>query len=247
MNNTGKGDNLFRFHYIWWRILGFLPTEKYRYLYNIYSMVLNMSVTIGNPLHLMIGLFMSRSLADIIKNLAITVTYLLCTIKTLIIWYKYRDIEIISEILKRQNKRIRLNRKELRYYKLKIFKQVQRILWMFNILYMTSMTLCEMSVLLNGLMGNWNLMFPAYFPFDPFASSNWYIVAHIYQFYGASLQVVQDIVCDSFVTMHLALLSGHIHILSMRLSKLGSDPSKSLKDNNLELLKCIQDHKDLLV
>lgn len=247
LNGAVKAETLFRFHYKSWRILGFLPTEKYHNFYNIYSIFLNITVTIGYPLHLMVGLFMSKSMFDIIKNLAINLTCLVCSIKTLVIWFKYKDIQEIFEILKRQDERIGLNKEELYYYKFKIFKQAKRILMMYIILYMSSWVLCESSVLLNGLMGTWRLMFPAYFPFDPFASTNWYIVAHVYQYYGVTFQILQDIVNDSFVGMHLALLSGQIHTLSMRVARLGEDGNKSQKQHNLELLKCIQDHKDLLL
>lgn len=245
--SSAEGETLFRSHYIIWRFLGILPTLKYRRLYMIYSLYLNITVTIGYPLHLMLGLFTSDTLMEVIKNLAINLTCCLCSIKTLIIWLKFEDIRTIFEILKRQEERLCLDKKELNYYKFITFKQLRRIVMMFFVLYAASWILCEFSVLLNGFMGSWNFMYPGYFPFDPFSSNILYIVAHIYQYYGISFQILQDYVNDSFVTMHLALLSGQIHALSMRLAKLGNDCNKTPKENLLELLKCIQDHKDILL
>ncbi|XP_023298625.2 odorant receptor 33b-like [Lucilia cuprina] len=117
---------------------------------------------------------------------------------------------------------------------------------MFFILYTTAGVFGELSVLVNGLLGNWILMFPAYFVFDPYASSTLYFVAHVYQFIGASFIIVQDVITDSFATMNLALLSSQLHTLNMRLTKLGVEPMKTNMTNNQELLDCIKDHKDLL-
>lgn len=242
-----QAKTAFRTHFIYWRFLGFLPSKKYRQLYIFYSIVLNILVTIGYPLHLIIGLFRSRTLFDIIKLLAINLTCLVCSIKTLVIWLKFQNIQEIFDIIKRQDKRISLAREEAHYYEFVVLKNVLRVLKMFKILYFASWVLCESSVLVNGLMGTWSLMYPAYFPFNPFANTKLYVVAHVYQYFGVSVQILQDIVNDSFVGMHLALLSGQIHTLGIRVSKLGTDSRKTKLENNQELLACIQDHKDLLL
>ncbi|XP_065361504.1 odorant receptor 33a-like [Calliphora vicina] len=46
--------------------------------------------------------------------------------------------------------------------------------------------------------------------------------------------------------MHLALLSGQLRTLCMRVAKLGRDKKKAKTQNNEELLECVQDHMDLL-
>ncbi|XP_065359763.1 uncharacterized protein LOC135953713 [Calliphora vicina] len=247
MTKSLQGESIFRTHFICWRILGFLPTEKYRHVYIAYSIFMNIIVTIGYPLHLMIGLFKSTTMSDIIKNLAINLTCLVCSIKTLAIWLKFRNIENMFEIIRRQDRRICLARDEAYYYKNVVFKNVRLVLNMFVILCIGASSFAELAVLLNGVMGTWSLMYPAYFPFDPFASTKLYTVAHIYQYVGVSFQILQNVLNDTFAAMHLALLSGQIHALSLRVAKLGTDVKKTKVDNNLELLKCIQDHKDLLL
>lgn len=142
--------------------------------------------------------------------------------------------------------RIRLDQNELKYYRKTVFPSVRHTLTMVKILYSIAGLASEVAVLTNGFLGNWNLMYPAYFPFDPFASQWLYAVAHVYQFFGVSFQILQNMVNDSFAGMHLALLSGQVHVLSMRVAKLGHDANKSKEENYEELLKCIQDHKDLL-
>lgn len=247
MPNSQQIDKLFHLHFLCFRILGLMPpTGKYRYIYIIYSIILNIMVTVIYPLHLIIGLFMSSSLSDIIQNLAINLTCLACSLRILVIWLKFQNIPILLDILKKQYRRIILSKEETNYFKNVILKDLLLILKMFLTLYSSSWLLSEVSVLFKGFMGNWNLMYPAYFPFDPHNSTKWYIVAHIYQYVGVTFQIIQGFVIDAFLSLQLGLLSGQIHTLALRAMKLGQDKQKTLKQNNQELLDCIQDHKDLL-
>ncbi|XP_046807575.1 odorant receptor 33b-like [Lucilia cuprina] len=237
---------LFRIQFICWRILGFLPTDKFRQLYIAYAVIVNIMVTIVYPIHLIIGLIMSNTLYDFIKNLAMVVTAILCSIKTIIMWLKFHNIEDILDIITKQNERILLDKDETRYFKYEVLRNLDRVFRMFIIMYISAGVFAELSVLGNGILGTWRLLYPAYFVFDPFSNSALYFVAHVYQFIGASIIIMQILVIDTFGTMYMALLSGQLHTLNMRLSKLGADPYKTKRENNLKLLNCIQDHKDLL-
>ena len=244
--NTLKGESLFGTHFVVWRIMGTTPTQRYRTAYICYSVLINLIITIGYPLHLMIGLFQSKTMYDVIKNLAINVTCMACTMKTFAIWFKFKNIQHIFDIIRRQDLRICLQQDEMKYYRKRVFPSVLRILRMYKILYFAVGLTSELAVLTNGFLGNWNLMYPAYFPFDPFRSQWLYAVAHVYQFFGVSFQILQNLVNDSFAGLHLALLSGQLHILNMRVAKLGYESNKSKQEISKELINCIQDHKDLL-
>lgn len=239
-------EKFFHLHFVLWRILGNSPTEKYRWLYITYSIFINAVITVGYPLHLMIGLFQSKTKFDVIKNLAINLTCLVCSIKTFAIWVKFKNVRHIFDLIRRQDRRILQSEDETLFYKGTVFSTLRKIMLIYQILFAGTGSISEVAVLTNGFLGNWRLMYPAYFPFDPF-SNNWcYAVAHVYQFFGVSFQIVQNLVNDSFAGMHLALLSGQVHALSMRVKKIGHDPRKTKEENNNELLQCIQDHKDLL-
>ncbi|KAM7356240.1 uncharacterized protein ACRADG_002045 [Cochliomyia hominivorax] len=246
MKSAIKSETIFRRHFIWWRILGFFPTVKYRYVYITYSIFLNTMVTIVYPIHLLIGLLRSTSMYDTIKNLAVVVTALVCATKTFVIWLKFENIKNMVAIIQRQDKRICLDKEEYHYYKYVILRDLRLILQFFMSMYAVCWITCEIPLLYNGFLNEWGLMYPAYFPFDPFASSTGYIVAHVYQFVGVSFLILQNTVHDSFAAIHLALLSGQLHMLGVRLAKLGSDKNKTLPQHNQDLLECIQDHKDLL-
>ncbi|KAM7343757.1 odorant receptor 33b-like [Cochliomyia hominivorax] len=247
MDGTLQIKNPFQKHFLYWRILGLIPTEKYRGLYRVYSIFVNVFVTIGYPLHLMLGLLKSSTLNDIIQIVAINLPCIVCSMKTIFIWIKFENVKIIMEILRKQNQRISLCEDEMFYYRNTILKNLHYVFNMFVMLYGPTLIFSEAAVLINGFMGgNWTLMFPAYFPFDIYGSTLNYSVAHLYQYLGVTFQTLQGFTNDTFHSMQLTLLSGQIHTLGLRVTKLATNRNKLKAENNRKLLKCIQDHKDLL-
>ncbi|XP_061395017.1 odorant receptor 59a-like [Musca vetustissima] len=202
-------------------------------------------VTIGYPLHLLLGLFTSTSLYEVIQNLAISLTCAVCSMKTFAIWWKFKDIDGMFEIVQRQDEHTRPG-EQTEYLKQKVYPPIKNLFLLFYILCSMVVITGEISVISNGLRGNWLLMYQSYFPFDPYASSMNYVIAHIYQVIGLSFTVTQNLVNDTFGGGHLALLGGQVHLLGMRLSNIGHNPTKSMAENNKELLECIHDHLDLL-
>lgn len=242
----GEAKVLFSKHFAWWTLLGLLAPAKYRQLYRVYSIFVNVVITIGYPLHLIIGLFLSSTLYDIVKNLSVTLTCLVCSAKTFVIWLKFQNVQTMMDIVEGQNRRICRAQDETHYYKIVVHKNVRQLLKVFVLLYGSGCFLIEISVLCNGFLGNWELMFPGYFPFNPFRNTITYVLVHIYQFVGIAFQILQNVVNDSFAAMQLALFSGQIHALSMRVAKLGQDAAKTSSEHNHELVACVEDHKELL-
>lgn len=240
-----KTDQVFKVHNILWHALGFIPTKKFKTLYYIYAITLNVSITLIYPIHLIVGLFNSTSKFDILKNLSINLTSVVCSVKTFAIWVKFHNVQKIFAIIKKQEQRIQ-SADERHYYANVALKSARNIQYLFNTLCSAVFVANELAVLAGGFAGHWDLMYPAFFPFDVFANTRNYAVAHIYQFVGISVQIAQNVVNDTFTGMHLALLSGQIHVLGMRVSKIGYDPSKTKQQNNRELLDCVQDHWDLM-
>ncbi|XP_075160366.1 odorant receptor 59a-like [Haematobia irritans] len=237
--------SLFRTHFACWKLLGMSPPKRLRAIYWLYSLIINIMVTVGYPLHLILGLFVSSSLYEVIQNLAITLTCTVCAMKTFAIWWRFKDVDVMFDIVKRQDERIRPG-KEFDYMKTKVHPPIRALLILFYILCSSVAAFAEISLIFNGLRGSWLLMYQAYFPFEPFESKRNYAIAHIYQFIGLVYIVLQNLVNDTFAGAHLSLLGGQVHLLSMRVAKIGYDPTKTLEENNEDLLECIRDHLDLL-
>ncbi|XP_075163724.1 odorant receptor 59a-like [Haematobia irritans] len=238
--------SLFKVHFFSWRILGMLPPDNFfRPLYLLYSLVLNVVVTIGYPLHLILGLFTSTTMYEVIQNMSITLTCAVCAMKTFAIWWRFDKVSVMFDIIRRQDERL-ANPEQIDYLKSQVYPKVRRIIFLFSILCSFIGASGEMSVIVAGLLGDWHLMYKAYFPFEVFARTRNYIAAHMYQFIGISYLILQNVVNDTFGASHLALLGGQVRMLSMRMAQIGHDVKRNKADNNRELLECIQGHKDLM-
>ncbi|XP_005186318.1 odorant receptor 59a-like [Musca domestica] len=236
---------LFKTHFVAWRILGMLPPTKYRPLYWMYSVFLNLAVTIGYPLHLIVGLFTTTTAYEVVQNIAINLTCAFCAMKTIAIWWRFNKLDIMFEIIQRQDERV-ISEEGVAYVRNVVHPPVRRIILAFTILCSVIAASGESSVLFNGLLGNWTLMHKGYFPFDISNNTRNYAIAHLYQIIGLSYMILQNVVNDTFAASHMCLLRGQVQMLNVRIAKIGHDPKKSREQNNQEFLECIKIHKDLL-
>lgn len=246
MSAALKSEELFRLHLFLWRILGNSPTKNYRQVYILYSLVINILVTICFPLHLLIGIFKNTSMYDTIKDSTIILTCLCCSLKTILISIKLKNVHKILDIIKRQDERISQSPHEAAYCRRVVFPRVEKIMLVFKLLFTGVALTALMPILKQSFLRDSALMYPAYFPFDPLANSWTTALANAYQSFGVCIQILQNLVNDTFAGMHLSLLSGQIHILGMRVANIGHNRNKTNFANNQELLACVQDHKDLL-
>ncbi|XP_073831723.1 odorant receptor 33a-like [Musca autumnalis] len=239
--------SLFKTHFVAWRILGMLPPKKHRTIYWIYSAFFNLTITIGYPLHLIVGLITSTTVYETVQNIAINFTCAFCAMKTIAIWWRFKNTDVMFEIIQRQDERLSSKKEEISYLRAVVHPPVRRIILAFTILCSVITVSGEMTVLFSGLvLGSWNLMHKGWFPFDIDANSRNYTYAHLYQIFGLSYMILQNVVNDTFAASHLCLLHGQVRMLNVRLAKIGHNPEKRCEENNQELLECIKVHKDLL-
>ncbi|XP_036336799.1 odorant receptor 59a-like [Rhagoletis pomonella] len=245
MENVKSGISAFRFHDITWRYVGQRPpSPRYRYIYYLYSLILNIIVTFGYPTHLMIGLIQSESKADIFKNITINLTCLGCSIKTLAFWWRLADVRKIYALIQRLDQQI-IQSDDVQFYNSNAFRRTKQVLYFDVCVGLGASIASEVATLIAGVLGNWRLMYPAYFPFDYEHSVLGYIAAHFYQCFGVTVQIFQNIINDSFPPMALAMLAVHVRLLNMRLVRIGQR-RKRASVTDAELLQCVEDYKALL-
>ncbi|XP_058980432.1 odorant receptor 59a-like [Musca domestica] len=239
--------SLFWAHFACWPILGMMtpPNVKYKALYWIYSFAVVTILMIGYPLHLILGLVSSSSLKELMQSLSITLTSTVCSIKTMAIWWRLNKVTDMFTIIRRQDERVR-STEEVDYMKNVVYPQVRFVIRLFYVICGFLSLFGELSLVVAGLLGNWRIQYKAYFPFDPYANTKNYVIAHVYQLLGVNFTLVQNIVNDTFASSHLALLRGQVDMLARRVAKIGHDPQKTQRENNQQLLECIRDHEDLL-
>ncbi|XP_039964697.1 odorant receptor 59a-like [Bactrocera tryoni] len=245
-----SGLSVFDFHDITWRYLGQKPPTKklYRYSYYVYSLLLNIIVTIGYPTHLMIGLIKSDSKADVFKNMTINFTCLACSIKTVAIWWRLAEVHKIYAIISKLDKHIS-QPADCQLYKMVAVRRAQRVLYFVLVIGLGASISSEVATIIGGFLGDWRLMYPAYFPFDVERSVWGYATAHLYQCIGVTVQIFQNLINDTFPPMALAMLAGHVRLLNVRLARVGHDARAAAVRRqvpNAQFLLCVEDYKDLL-
>ncbi|KAM7343177.1 odorant receptor 59a-like [Cochliomyia hominivorax] len=242
--NTGANSRVFfKPHWICWKILGISldidKTHRHRNIYLLYSFILNIMATICYPLHLAMQIFRSDSMADNIKNLAVCVTCIACSSKFIIYSTKLSVIRKFEQTLQMLDERIK-NEVEVNYFK-KLRNRLRNIGLVFLSVYLPVGITAELSFIFRSER---SLLYPAWFPFNWMESTGLFYVANVYQIVGIFVLLLQNYVDDIFPPMALCMLSGHIKILSIRVSNIGYD-KKSLRDNEEELNRCVEDQQTL--
>lgn len=223
------------------KVLGIIHNGN-KYLYGFYDIFLNITITLFYPLHLTIGLFLDTNQADIFKNLSINITCIAASFKHIFLRYKLPEIMHIEKIFAELDRRI-LDADEREYFNNNYKITAHRI----NKLYFAACLLANTSAVLTVVFSaERRLMYPAWMPFD-WKNNNWcYMAALFYQIIGVTLQIVQNVTCAIYPAVGLCIFTGHVRLVSMRVEKIGHNPKKSHKQNEQELIECIEAHKRLI-
>nr|AID61217.1 odorant receptor [Calliphora stygia] len=233
----------FKPHWLCWKILGITlhidNSHRHRDIYMLYSIILNILVTICYPLHLALQLFRSDSMADNIKNLAVCVTCVACSTKFIIYSTKLSTIWQFEQILERLDARI-TDDVETNYFR-RMRNRLRNVGIVFLSVYLPVGITAELSFMFREER---SLLYPAWFPFNWIESTGWFYVANVYQIVGIFFLLLQNYADDTFPPMALCMLSGHIKILSIRVASIGYDQN-SLHQNEEELNRCVEDQLNL--
>lgn len=91
-----------------------------------------------------------------------------------------------------------------------------------------------------------NLMYLGWFPYDFQATAAIYWISFSYQAIGSSLLILENLANDSYPPITFCVVSGHVRLLIMRLSRIGHDVKLSSSENTRKLIEGIQDHRKLM-
>ncbi|KAH8413671.1 hypothetical protein KR222_003187, partial [Zaprionus bogoriensis] len=233
--------SFFRSHWTVWRILGLTHRQtSWQRLYLLYSLCLNVIVTIGYPLHLGLSVFQNDNLSDDIKNLTTFATCLACSLKFTIYAYNFHKVDKMEQLLRLLDAQVQGPAERAIYRQLR--KQLRNILYVFIGIYLPVGLFAELSFIFQDER---RLMYPAWFPFDWRLTAQNYYIAHVYQIGGVSCQLMQNYVNDCYPAVMLCLISAHIKMLYKRFEQIGQDAVQGTH-TKVELESCITDHKRLL-
>ncbi|KAH8353565.1 hypothetical protein KR084_011881 [Drosophila pseudotakahashii] len=210
----------------------------------LYVVVLHGLVTLWFPLHLLLHLLLHPSPAELLKNLTMSLTCVACSLKHLAHLYHLPEIVEIESLIGQLDAFIS-SEQEHRYYQDHVrchAKRFTRCLYTsFGMVYVVFL----FGVFVQVISGNWELIYPAYFPFDLERSRCLAAVALGYQIFSILVEGLQGLGNDTYTPLTLCLLGGHLHLWSIRIAQFGFLEDETAS-NHQRLLEYIEQHKLLV-
>ncbi|XP_064535242.1 odorant receptor 33c [Drosophila montana] len=210
----------------------------------VYIVLMHLLVTIMFPLHLLLGLLLPATPAELFKNLTMTITCVGCSLKHIIqIWHLPNMMEI--EALLVQLDDCVQNGEEHRYYQNTLQSQVHRITRCIYISFVIIYVLYVPGVILALSTEPRELLYVAWLPFNWRRNGLSYGLAFGYQFLSVLAECMQGLTNDIFTPLTLCYVGGHIHLFAIRISHLGFHQMPEIPTNQ-QLRSCFEDYRLLL-
>ncbi|XP_037912023.1 odorant receptor 2a-like [Hermetia illucens] len=230
-------SDAFKYHFKFWHLMGVYPVE---YCPLLYVLVLILCVSL--PISLAIFLFHVDGIKNILNNLSVNVTLIVCILKFINIFIRRKEILEFNVWINQLDARAESIQE--RNYLASAIHQAHRIFYIFCILFSAILAFGELSAL---LAEGRRLMYPAWYPFDWQNSTLLYIVTHVHQFVVIFINICQNIANDTFPTFHMLILTSHVKTLNTRIRKVGANSTKSANRSVQDLIQCIKDRQMLVL
>ncbi|KAH8260848.1 hypothetical protein KR038_007786 [Drosophila bunnanda] len=233
-----RSERVYRTYWLYWRLLGVEGEYTLRWLLDI---VISFFITFWNPVHLIIGLF-NQSTAEIFRSLHFTTECFFCSLKFLCFRWKLAEIKAIERLLKELDQRAE-SEEDRRFFD-RNTRHMAEILFR---TYLVGGVTAQITGTASGLFSSERkLMYVGWFPYDVQATSLIFWTSFSYQAIAASLAILENLTNDSYPPMTFCILSGHVSLLSKRLSRIGYDEEKTMVENTKELIENIKDHRKIM-
>nr|XP_036677776.1 odorant receptor 33c [Drosophila suzukii] len=210
----------------------------------LYVAALHILVTLWFPLHLLLHLLLHPSAAELVKNLSMSITCLACSLKHVAHLYHLPEIVEIESLIGQLDTFVS-SEQEHRYYQDHVHCHAKRFTRCLYISFGMVYVLFLLGIFVQIINGNWELIYPAYFPFD-LERNQWMAASALgYQVISMLVEGFQGLGNDTYTPLTLCLLSGHLHLWSIRMAQLGFLEDETAS-NHQRLLEYIEQHKLLV-
>lgn len=233
-----------KWHFYNWQLQGCCPLEFTgwkKVAYAIHVFVYQLLLGVYYPISLLLGVLFLETIQEVLENIAVTFTELILSVKCFLIWFHHERLYKIAQISRELDKKARLKPDEqaiLNNY----LAAYRRYLRIYFVSYSTVDVFAGISIL---MYSEKRLFYPAYLPFNWKANDFLFLIAICYQYFAWSLQVYENLFVDTFAGIVIHLLSSHLEVLSLRISKIGHE-GESPDESHAKLKEAIKDHKTLL-
>ncbi|KAH8282525.1 hypothetical protein KR054_008137 [Drosophila jambulina] len=233
-----RSEELYRTYWLYWRLLGVEGEYSLRWLLDI---VISFFITFWNPVHLIIGLF-NKSTAEVFRSLHFTTECIFCSLKFVCFRLKLPEIKAVELLLKELDERAE-SEEDRRFFD----KNTRHMAEILSRSYLVAAVSAIITGTASGLFSSERkLMYVAWFPYDVQATSLIFWISFSYQAIAASLAILENLANDSYPPMTFCILSGHVSLLSKRLSRIGYDEGETMTSHTKELIENINDHKKIM-
>ncbi|KAH8412641.1 hypothetical protein KR009_003958 [Drosophila setifemur] len=234
-----RSEHIYRVYWLYWRILGLECDFPLRHLLDF---LITTFVTIWYPIHLIMGLFLERTLGDVCKGIPITAACFFCSFKFICFRLKLAEIKNIEDLFKELDQRA-VSEEERQFFDQNTRREANFVWKSFIWAYGLSNLSAIASVLFGG---GHKLLYPAWFPYNVQSSELIFWLSVIYQIAGVSLAILQNLANDSYPPMTFCVVAGHVRLLAMRLSRIGQDQKATKVVIARQLIESIEDHRKLM-
>ncbi|XP_039958003.1 odorant receptor 2a-like [Bactrocera tryoni] len=231
--------------YIWlfWRITGIHPTEKYRCMYWLYSLLLNFTTTVLIISFYVVTFFISSDLIEILTNLSVMVPLIYSSTKHFVVAYHIRgELPKAALHLEALDRRVELEPTACANLK----RLVQRC----RKIYLVALAGIAVCLALYAVVGisRHKLPFEGWLPFDWEHSLSAYILACAFQLFCLSVQCICALCNDIYPIVYLLLLVAHLRILNARIARIGGVCMEQRNEVAIyqQLTACVRDHWECL-
>ncbi|XP_043661317.1 odorant receptor 2a [Drosophila teissieri] len=214
------------YHWRVWELTGLMrPPGVSSLRYVVYSIVVNLMVTVLFPLSLLARLLFTTNMAGLCENLTITITDIVANLKFANVYMVRKQLHEIRSLLRLMDARAMLvgDPEEVSALRREV-NIAQSTFRTFASIFVFGTTLSCIRV---AVRPDRELLYPAWFGVDWMHSTRNYVLINIYQLFGLVVQAIQNCASDSYPPAFLCLLTGHMRALELRVRRIGSRPEKS--------------------
>lgn len=232
-----NSSDAFRYILLFWKIGGLLTPSSnniyLNFLYIIYAIIIHLTLTIATPILMLTNLWFLSDISLILKNLMEGLLVLVSSLKQAAIFWSISNLLNSNTFLEKLDRRVVLN-----------VNDAQQCHKIFYTIFVT-FQLTGFVYVVQGFL-NKRLPFEIWMPFDWRATSLNYLSGLLYQMLALIILSFHSTECNAFSLSYINIIIGHIHCLNMRISRIGLEGSALVLENNDELVKCIEDHKNIM-
>lgn len=232
----------FRWHLIFFKWFGLWPSKKTSILYYIYSTLQIIINFIGWPVTMLACVFYVESVDDIVDHLILSTSCVLASIKSVnVLWHQAKFRNLI-EIAKQMDRSVpKSNGKTIEMFQ-ENQKFCQTMLKVCTVAYMSSF--CSI-VIQNSLavpekrIWHSTILYPSEILQKPII----YYIGFYHQAICNCLSCLLSAVLDTYPSIFLHILNGHIDAINFRLEKLGNDLKRTqyeIKRELIDICKCYE-------